>query len=378
LDYNTVIAVGANGYIIKTNDGGSNWYPVSSNTSNDLYKISFVNKTTGYAIGCKGTILETTDEGQSWSNIGISTNLNFFSISFINKDTGLVAGGEGDLYCPYGNKGILIRTTNGGTNWLVDSTYDKTVTSVCFIDKDTGYIALNNTTSLLQKTIDGGNSYFTIIKDSLPDVILYSDINFINSKTGYFVSCAYPSCNKEGIYKTIDYGKTWNRILTQWFVRSLYVIDSCFFFISYKEMPGSGSYGIDSCSHKTLDNTAFFWGMSFMNQDNGFGVGCCIGNNSYIYKRGLITNIKEEENFKTELFPNPFNSLTTLYLDPSINMANLIINIYNSMGQEIINKPKIENNRLIIDLTDASDGVYYLIIKDKRDNKTQSKKLIKF
>jgi len=132
INYDTVVAVGTNGYIIRTTDSGEHWDSIPSNTTNSLYRVHFVNQTTGYVVGEKGTILKTTDMGLTWENIGISTNLNLFSLSFINKDTGWVVGGEGNLFYTRGNKGILLKTTNGGINWIVDSTYDKTIASVFY------------------------------------------------------------------------------------------------------------------------------------------------------------------------------------------------------------------------------------------------------
>jgi len=377
LNYDTVVAVGYNGYIIRTTDSGIHWDSISSNTSNTLLKVIFVNDSTGYAVGENGTILKTNDIGQSWTNIGINTNLHFFSLSFINKDTGWVAGGEGNLFYTFGNKGILLKTTNGGTNWLIDSMYDKTIASVFFIDKDTGYIALNINTytivgciSILKKTTDGGNLFSTIKQDSLYPVGYYTDIYFINSKIGYFVSSAPPDYNKDGIYKTIDFGNTWSKILTQWSIKSSFILDSCILYLYYSDMPGSGAFGRDSCLNVNL-TCPFFTGMYLLNKDSGF----CVGSN--IYKRGLITNINKIKDYNViKIFPNPFNNKTILRFYREINVLDINIYILNSLGQEIINKCSIINNQFEIDLTNYPNGLYYLIIRDK-SKIIQSKKLIK-
>jgi len=355
----TVITVGKNGYIIKSENGGNNWDSIASNTSNDLYKVFFVDKAIGYACGEKGTILKTTDAGQNWTNISISTNLDFFSISFINKDTGWVAGGIGNLYSTYGNKGILLKTINGGNNWIVDSTYNKTIASVFFIDNDTGYICTNNSyNSVLKKTTNGGISYSILINDSSV-AEFHKDIFFPTNKTGYF----FKSGINGGIYKTCDYGNSWNKILSQWGVKSLFVFDTCSIYISYHEMPGEGSYGIDSCTHTILDYTAFFWNMSFIDMDRGYGVGSGITGN-YIYKRGLLTDIIEENSSSLiTLFPNPLETKITIIFNPSFNLSNISIKIINSLGQEIISKEKIEENHLMLDLSEEKKGCYFLSIK---------------
>lgn len=354
LNYNTVIAVGANGYIVKTTDGGTNWNVIPSNTNNTLYKVCFVDDSTGYAAGVKGTVLKTTNFGQSWANIGINTNLNFFSLSFINKDTGWIAGGVGDMYSPHGNKGILIKTSNGGTNWLVDSTYNKTVASVCFIDNDTGFICTNNyPLSILKKTTDGGNMFSVIIYDSLA-TNYHNDIYFINAKIGYFFKNSTPG---GGVFKSTDYGKTWSNILSQWAITNQYVLDSCILYLSYSEMPGSGSYGRDTCSETNLA-CPFFESMNLINKDYGF----CVGSN--ICKRGLITNINEiKDDNEIIILPNPFNDKTTVTINLSIANLDICINVYNSIGQKLINKTLIKNSQFEIDLTGNPSGFYHLILQ---------------
>jgi|AntAceMinimDraft_17_1070374.scaffolds.fasta_scaffold36346_1 hypothetical protein len=108
--------------------------------------------------------------------------------------------------------------------------------------------------------------------------------------------------------------------------------------------------------------------MNLLNKDSGF----CVS--SKIYRRGLLTNINEEKKQKIKIFPNPFNDKIIITLSSDIDISEIIV--YNSIGQEIVNKPKLEGNQLIINLTQEPNGLYYLIIKD--NNKIiQTKKLIK-
>jgi len=56
------------------------------------------------------------------------------SVYFVNRNTGYIVGGD------YTMQGIILKTTNGGTSWDIDSssTYNY-LTSVFFTDPDTGY-----------------------------------------------------------------------------------------------------------------------------------------------------------------------------------------------------------------------------------------------
>lgn len=241
----TVVVVGAGGYIVRTIDGGANWTTIPTNTSDTLYKVQFVDKTLGYAVGGNGTVLKTSDTGQSWTSIGIGSNMELFSLCFINKDTGWVAGGEGDLYQTSGDNGVLLKTTNGGANWVVDSSFGKTISSVFFLDNDTGYISMNLDTSIgiissLSKTTNGGISFNTIKQDTLFPNGYYTDIHFTDAKTGFFVFSS-SSSSIRGINKTTDFGNTWSNVANQWSVKSLEVIDSCSFYYSWTDMGGGWS-----------------------------------------------------------------------------------------------------------------------------------------
>ena len=72
-------AVGDNGVILSSNDGGDNWVVVSSGTTNNLVDILFYNDTVGYICskddgnpnnggnGVGGTLLKTNDGGNTWN-----------------------------------------------------------------------------------------------------------------------------------------------------------------------------------------------------------------------------------------------------------------------------------------------------------------------
>jgi photosystem II stability/assembly factor-like uncharacterized protein len=52
-------AVGYEGAIITTKNGGANWYKLTPLSNNNLTSITFINRTTGWITGDKGTILKT-------------------------------------------------------------------------------------------------------------------------------------------------------------------------------------------------------------------------------------------------------------------------------------------------------------------------------
>ncbi|HOP50502.1 MAG TPA: YCF48-related protein, partial [Ignavibacteriales bacterium] len=65
----TAVAVGYNGTIIRSTNGGLTWQNITSPTSQQLNSIAFANASTAVAVGYNGTIIRSTDGGQNWTNI---------------------------------------------------------------------------------------------------------------------------------------------------------------------------------------------------------------------------------------------------------------------------------------------------------------------
>lgn len=65
-DINTGTAVGENGTILRTIDGGATWTVQSTGTRNALTDVTFSNANTGVATGENGTMLRTTNGGATW------------------------------------------------------------------------------------------------------------------------------------------------------------------------------------------------------------------------------------------------------------------------------------------------------------------------
>ncbi len=76
--------------------------------ANTLRSSKFINSQTGFGVGDLGTVLKTTNGGQDWFAQNSGTKNNLFSI-FFNADgvTGWVSG----------DKGCILKTTDGGITW---------------------------------------------------------------------------------------------------------------------------------------------------------------------------------------------------------------------------------------------------------------------
>jgi len=61
-----VVAVGARGHIVLSDDEGKSWRQAQVPTSTDLVAVSFPSASKGWAVGHGGIVLHTEDGGQTW------------------------------------------------------------------------------------------------------------------------------------------------------------------------------------------------------------------------------------------------------------------------------------------------------------------------
>ncbi len=104
------------GIISKTTDGGATWSPTSA--KGDFFtSIYFPSVNIGYAVGFNGSILKTSNGGSSWDTQrnGNSILLKQFrleAVTFINNQLGYAVGRDG----------LILKTEDGGSNWLESNT----------------------------------------------------------------------------------------------------------------------------------------------------------------------------------------------------------------------------------------------------------------
>jgi photosystem II stability/assembly factor-like uncharacterized protein len=63
----------------------------------DLTGMAFTDFKNGWVIGDKGTILRTTDGGFTWAPYGRAPRMTFYGAAFFNGKMGVVVGDEGTI-----------------------------------------------------------------------------------------------------------------------------------------------------------------------------------------------------------------------------------------------------------------------------------------
>jgi len=158
----------------------------------NLNSVKFINTNTGFAVGDKGIILKTIDGGTNWIVQKTSITFNLYSVSFTDINTGFAVG----------DMGTILSTTDGGKTWT-EKVLETPFKSSYFINKNVGYLAGQSYSKngIILKTTDGGNTW--INKDSGISCIIINSIAFSDTSIGYAVG------DSGKIFKTINSGISW-------------------------------------------------------------------------------------------------------------------------------------------------------------------------
>ena len=107
------VAVGQHGDILTSADGRQ-WKQVAAPVDTTLTRVRFLDSSHGWAVGYDGTVLSSADGGASWTlqQFDAAWGRPYFDILFFDADHGLLAGANGTLK----------KTADGGKSWdAVDS-----------------------------------------------------------------------------------------------------------------------------------------------------------------------------------------------------------------------------------------------------------------
>jgi photosystem II stability/assembly factor-like uncharacterized protein len=179
------------GRILKTTDGGDNWFIVPIPVTQQIWEIHFINSSTGYASGYK-TLLKTTDAGATWVDKHFPTYLN--AIHFTDINTGYAVADHGHI----------LKTTDGGTDWDRQKPTNIHLNGVSFADANTGIAVgglFNNTANIILRTTNAGLNWTEITYNYSTCNLL--SVRFVNPTTGWIVG----HCSQ--ILKTTDGGASW-------------------------------------------------------------------------------------------------------------------------------------------------------------------------
>ncbi|RPI15331.1 MAG: T9SS C-terminal target domain-containing protein [Ignavibacteriae bacterium] len=180
------------------------WYwsypnPVGSH----LEDVFFINVNTGYAVGWNGSIIKTTNGGINWIQTEIGTNFFCNSVYFTSLDTGYIAISNNN----YPSISKILKTTNAGENWCVQSTFNnRSINSISFLNSKTGFIAASNYAVIdgfFYKTTNSGENWSQLL---FIQYNAFHDVKFLNDSIGFIAA------DDRMVYRTTNGGINWQSV----------------------------------------------------------------------------------------------------------------------------------------------------------------------
>jgi len=406
------------------------WFSQNSGTSEKLNDVFFINNLTGWAVGDTGIIVKTTNGGINWFQQYNPNDKELLAVRFINESTGWAVGGQfyyNPMNCDYM---VIIKTTNGGTNWYVQlfSGSGHIFYDLCVINSNTVYATnLGSnfgglvTEGYINTTTNGGINWYSI--PNLEFGFGYKSIFFLNQNTGwamgFYASCTPPMyCRvlkttnsgmnwsiinqdssdfgfghfgkirfldhlngyllSRGLKKTTDGGHNWettDSIVTP-SARGYYFANKDTGWIVGHNSINRTDNGGTNWSSQNAPATATLYSVYFLNKNTGWAV----GSNGTILKTttGGITSVKQISTFvpkKSELlqnYPNPFNPVTTITYNIR-SSGEIVLKVYDIKGREIttlVNENQTPGTyEVVFDATSLPSGVYFYKLKAMPDGR---------
>ena len=390
------------------------WYQVNSGTTESLYSVIFPTDNIGLAVGMNGTLIKTTDGGENWS---VQNNLQ--STSWL---TSIDFSGN-DYFALCGFSDAVFITSDGGNNWINKSTgYNDAWIDIDFPTiNDVWLVSIN---FAVARSTDRGNTW-NIYQLPYPGMgmpsaieangeIAYVTYNitgeiYVTTNGGATWELKHSGNNygledlyEEGgglvtavghygiVLQSSDYGQTWYVLTESDFSEGFYNA------VVYGSLDGigwvAGTENGVGIIRKTSDDGLNWYSQEMpiiqdLNDITWYGIDnlWVVGANGIILKTingGGVTAVENDNNYIKDFilgqnYPNPFNPNTTIkYTIPKASFVSL--KIYDLIGKEIatlVNGEKpIGDYEIEFIGNNLPSGIY--LYKMQAGNFSDTKKLI--
>lgn len=337
-----------------------------------LEGIDAVDDNTIYSVGWFQTIIKSTNGGSNWMVIrdgptGVGST--FFKCFFINVNTGWLLR----------SSGYILRTINGGISFDSVFVNNGFLRDVFFKDANTGVIC--GDASFIVRSTDGGVSWVQIPLPLLTSAPNLYRISFAGN-TGWTIGEGGESGLGRMVFRTTDFGITWDSI-----ARVPYPSGQLNYSVCFTNMLTGFAGGTSGIIFKSTNgglnwlqqyspNIGFrndFW---FSNDSTGW----CTGGGGQIFRTvngGTYVNISINQNVIptrhtiSNIYPNPFNPVTNIKYEIPKDV-NVSIKIYDILGREVFSfneYKKAGSYEVQFDGSNFASGMYFckLVVGELRN-----------
>lgn len=169
---NTAFAIGKDGYLISSTNGGGSWTTRLAGIRNDFTDTDFKTDRFGFFAGANGAFYLTGNGGLSIISRPLPEDLDIISLDFWNTGFGYVSGADGRMF----------RTGNGGNSWVnVSAPTSENINgfylfapSVLYIAGNSGYIA---------RSFESGGNWNAEVEANTTENL--KDVTFFDFQVGF-------------------------------------------------------------------------------------------------------------------------------------------------------------------------------------------------
>jgi photosystem II stability/assembly factor-like uncharacterized protein len=195
---------GANGTILKTQDGGTTWTRQQSGTDVELRQMKFFNPLEGWVRGSEykdgrtvSVVLITRDGGQSWVSLNKAIGMELAPIYLTSLSHGCGIDDDSAIVC-----------TRNMSEWQVtyaDKGTRASKSAVFFLSPKLGWVVGDS----IWHTADGGNSWVAQFSLATGTSFPFEHVVFVNQQLGWAQTLT-------DVWRTSNGGKSWEKISDRW------------------------------------------------------------------------------------------------------------------------------------------------------------------
>lgn len=183
--------------ILRSVNGGATWVAVLEIVGESLLDVDFVDEERGFAVGAEGVVYATVDGGTTWTESPLA------SAWAVQRTVAPIT--------------IPSKSGDGASPPMITS---ESIASIAFADANTGWAAGDvptgesvNVRGIVLGTRDGGKSWTELKQaDGAPAIpVAVNDLNFISATEGWAAAGNLENGEEDMLFHTSDGGRTWAR-----------------------------------------------------------------------------------------------------------------------------------------------------------------------